>query len=263
MQYEKARGMVRLSHRGEEISNKNIKDALKTAEIIPLNVAREIIHSVPQNFIVDGQKNIKNPVGLYGVKLEVETLLITSHLPFLQNIIKSLSLAGVELEDIIFSGIATSKSLLSQATEGKGIILLEIDNNFTSASFFFDNVLNGIDIQEESVISDGVLKSLKENVDKIRGEKPISKILLAGGGYIHEDFIEKVDSIFGIPSETAYLKGLKGTARDMNNPAHLTSAGLALYGLERRREDSIYKRVGSRLLNKVTKRVGNFLNEYF
>lgn len=259
---EKARGMVKLGQRGREITDKDVRGALKIADTVPINIEREIIHSIPQDFIVDGQKDIENPLGLYGVKLEVETLLITVHMPFLQNIIKSLNLAGVELEDFVFSGIAAYQCLLSQDTEGKGIILIEIDNNFTVISVFFDNVLRGVDIQQKSVIADGVLEILKEKVDKIRDNRPISKLILAGGGYIHDDFIKKVDSVFGIPSQMAYPRNINGSARDINNPNHLTSVGLALYGL-RRRESLARNWANFGPLHKMTRRIGNFLNEYF
>ena len=260
---EKSRGMVKLSQKGKEITDRDVRAALKVANTIPINVAKEIIHSIPQDFIVDGQDDIKEPVGLHGVKLETEALLITAHIPFLQNVIKALNLAGVELEDVVFSGIALSQCLLSQETEKKGVILIEIDSNFTAVSFFFDNILRGINIQPKSVIIDGVLEVLKESVDRIRNNKPISKIILTGGGYIHEDFIEKADSVFGIPSQIAYARNIIGSSKDINNPAHLTAIGLALYGFEKRRDKVALRKGKLGILQRATRRMGEFLEEYF
>jgi cell division protein FtsA len=261
---ENSRGIIKLRQRGEEITDKNVREVLKVANATPANMARELIHSIPRDFIIDGQENIRNPVGLHGVKLETEALLITAHLPFLQNITKSLNLAGYDLEDIAFSGIAASQCVLSEETAGKCVIIVEIDNNFTTLSLFFDNLLHGVDILDKSVIANGALETLKERVDKIRGNKPISKIILSGGGYIHEDFIEKMDSVFGIPSQMAFVRNVIGRAKDINNPAYVSSIGLALYGLYERREDLAAKRVGRLgLLRKATKRVGEFIEEYF
>ena len=261
---EKSRGIVKLGHKGEEISNRNVREVLKVADTVPLNVEREIIHSIPQDFVVDGQNGIKNPVGLYGIKLEAETLLVTAPVPFLQNVIKSLNLAGVDAEDVAFSGIGACRCSLSpEDAAEKGVILIEIDNNFTALSFFFDNILRGVEVQQKSVISGGALEGLKEKADKVREDKPISKIILTGGAYFHEDFIEKVDSAFGVPSQTAYPRNIKGSAREMTNPSHLTSIGLACYGLERRREGMARKRGSIGLLHKATKRVNDFINEYF
>ncbi len=261
---EKSRGIVRLAQRGEEVTEKNVREVLKVADTIPISIERQIIHSIPQDFAVDRQSGIKNPVGLYGVKLEAETLLITAHVPFLQNVVKCLNLAGIEFEDVVFSGVAASRSLLlPEENAGKGIALIEIDNNFTALSVFFNNVLRGLDIQEKSAIADGALEDLRERLDIIRSNKPISKIILAGGAYIHEDFIEKVESVFGIPSEMAHPRNIRGSARDINNPTYITSIGLARYGLERRRE-RLARRGGSiGLLHRTTRRVSDFLSEYF
>ena len=261
---EKSRGMIRLGQRGEEITDREIREVLKVADTVPMDIEREIMHSIPQDFVVDGQEGVKNPVGLYGVKLEAETLLITIHAPFLQNIIKSLNLAGIELEDAVFSGIAASRCLLSpEETEGKGIVLMEIDNNFTALSVFFDKILRSVYIQQESVIADGALKTLKEKVDKIRCNKAISKIILTGGSYFHEDFIEKVDSVFGVPSQMAYARNVKGSARDINNPSYANSIGGALYGLEKKKEKLVRKRGGIGLFHKATRKVSDFIGEYF
>lgn len=260
---EKSRGIIKLSQKGREVSGANVRDVLKIADTVPINIEKEIMHSVPQDFIVDGQNDIKDPVGLHGVKLETETLLVTVHLPFLHNIVKSLNLAGVELEDAIFSGIAASKCLLSQETEAKGVVLIEIDNNFTTLSVFFDNVLIGLYILQKSVIADGALELLKESLDAIRGEKTISKIILAGGGYIHEDFVERTNKVFGVPSQIAYARNVKGTAMDMNNPSHITSIGLALYGFEKRKDNFLDRKAGRGILSRATRRMGEFLEEYF
>lgn len=260
---EKSRGIIKLSQKGTEITDKNVRDVLKVADTVSANLESEIMHSIPQSFVVDGQKNVENPTGLYAVKLEVEALLVMAQIPFLQNVVKALNLAGVDMEDIVFSGIALSKCLLSQKTEDKGVALMEIDNNYTVNSLFYDNILKGIDVQEKSAISEGVLEAMKINLDKMRGEKPISKIILSGGGYIHEDFIERVNSIFGIPSSVAYARNIRGMAKDINNPAHLASTGLALYGFQKRRENLNGVKAGSTILEKISKSVGIFIEEYF
>ncbi|MBN1872100.1 MAG: hypothetical protein JW800_05950, partial [Candidatus Omnitrophica bacterium] len=79
---ELSRGIVKLSSKGEEIKPKHVKSALKIADAIPVDRVKDIVHSIPQNFIVDGQPDIQNPIGLHGVKVEIETLLITAHTPF-------------------------------------------------------------------------------------------------------------------------------------------------------------------------------------
>jgi len=259
---EKSRGMVRLSHKSEEITQRRIREVMKVADVIPAGIEKSVIHSIPQHFTVDGQGGIKNPTGLYGVKLEAETLLITAPVPFLQNTVKCLNMAGLDAEDIVFSGIAASRCLLSgQGGEG-GVVLMEIDNNFTVLSIFFDGTLIAVDVYGKSVISDGAIEVLKKKIDKIRGGRPVSRVILAGGSYVHEDFIEKMEAVFGVPSQAAYARNIRGSAKDINNPANITSIGLAVYGLMRKKEN-MARRKGGGLLGEATRKVGDFLSEYF
>ena len=165
---EISRGIVKLSSKGEEIRARHVKAALKIAEAIPVDSAKDILHSIPQDFIVDGQSGISNPTGLNGVKLETETMLVTAHAPFLQNVVKAMNLSGIELEDVVFSGLANYQCLAADETIGQGIVLIEIDNNFTTLSVFYDNTLRGIHIEQESVIADSVLERLKVGMDRIR-----------------------------------------------------------------------------------------------
>ena len=115
----------------------------------------------------------------------------------------------------------------------------------------------------KSVIADGVLEGFKKRLDAIRLNKAISKIVIAGGSYVHEDFIEKVDSVFGIPSQMAYARNITGRSKDINNPAHLASIGLTLYGCRKRRERSPGKKPILGVLHKATRRMSAFLEEYF
>ncbi len=260
---ERSRGMARLGKRGEEISNRHIRSVLRVAEAVPLGLEREIIHSIPQSFVVDGQDSIKNPIGLYGVKLEVDALLIVADMPFLQNVIKCLNVAGVELEDAIFSGIATAASVFPKEEEPGGVILIEADNSFTSLSVFFDDVLRGADVCDRNILQEGVLESLRDATDKIRGTRPISKIIIAGSSFLPEEIIERLETVFRVPAETGYPRNIKGSARDINNPAYITAMGLAIYGAEKRSSEVPMMSSKLGLFNKVVNRLKSLFTEYF
>lgn len=231
---EKGRGMVKLGKKGEEIFNRHVKSALRVAEAVPISMEKEIIHSISQNFTVDGQSGIKNPIGLYGVKLEVEALIIAADVPFLQNVIKCLNIAGVELEDVVFSGIATARCVFPKELETGGIVLIEADSNFTSLSIFFDNVLRGIDVYDKNIFQEGALEYLRDITDSMRGARPISKIIITGSSFLPEEIIERLETVFRVPSQIGYPRNIKGSAKDINNPIYMTSIGLAVYGLEKR-----------------------------
>ncbi|MDD5681570.1 MAG: hypothetical protein PHI59_10075 [Candidatus Omnitrophica bacterium] len=260
---EKGRGMVKLGKKGEEIFNRHVKSALRVAEAVPISLEKEIIHSIPQTFAVDGQNGIKNPIGLYGVKLEVEALIIAADVPFLQNIIKCLNMAGIELEDVVFSGIATAKCVFPKEPETGGIVLIEADSNFTALSIFFDNILKGVDVYGGNIFQAGALEYLRDVTDRIRGTRPISKIIITGSSFLPEEIIERLEAAFRVPSQIGYPRNIKGTAKDINNPIYMTSMGLAIYGLEKRLVAQ--PRMGSKLgfFHKMVGRLKSLFTEYF
>ena len=260
---EKGRGMVKLGRKGEEIFNRHVKNAVKVAEAVPLSLEKEIIHSIPQSFAVDGQNGIKNPIGLYGVKLEVEALIIAVDMPFLQNIIKCLNMAGIELEDAVFSGIATARCVFPKERDAGGIVLIEADSNFTALSIFFDNILRGVDVYDKNIFQEGALEYLRDATDRVRGTRPISKIIITGSSFLPEEIIERLETVFRVPSEIGYSRRMKGSAEDINNPAHITSMGLAMYGLKMRL--AALPPAGSKLgfFHKIVGRLKALFNDYF
>ena len=260
---EKGRGMVKLGKKGEEIFNRHVKSALKVAEAMPLSMEKEIIHSIPQSFAVDGQNGIKNPIGLYGVKLELEALVIAVDVPFLQNIIKCLNIAGAELEDAVFSGIATARCVFPKETEPGGIVLIEADSSFTALSIFFDNVLRGVDVYDKNVFQEGTLEYLRDVTDRMRGTRPVSRIIITGNPFLPEEVIERLETVFRVPSQIGYPRHIKGTAKEINNPAHITSMGLAMYGADKKFAAS--PAAGSKLgfFNRIAGRLKALFNDYF
>lgn len=260
---EKSRGMVRLGKRGEEILSRHVKGALRIAEAVPLGMEKEIIHSIPQSFVVDGQGGIKNPLGLCGVKMEVEALLITIDMPFLQNIIKCLNIAGVELEDAVFSGIATAACVFPGKEEPGCAILIEADNNFTSLSVFFDDILRGVDVCGVNILQASAMELLRESAGGICGSRRVSKIIITGSSFLSEEVIERLEAAFKAPVEIGYSRNIKGTARDINNPAYITAMGLAIYGAGKRLADAPAFNSGAGIFKKITGRLKALFTEYF
>ena len=260
---EKGRGMVKLGKKGEEIFNRHVKSAIRVAEAVPLSLEKEIMHSIPQNFAVDGQSGIKSPIGLYGVKLEVEALIIAVDVPFLQTIIKCLNIAGAELEDAVFSGIATARCVFSKERDEGGIVLIEADSNFTALSIFFDNTLRGVNVYDKNVFQDGALEYLRDTTDRLRGTRPISKIIITGSSFLPEEIIEKLETVFRVPSQIGYPRNIKGSAKDINNPVHITSMGLTLYGAEKRLAS--LPGAGSKLgfVHRIIGKLRSMFAEYF
>ncbi|MBI3341796.1 cell division protein FtsA [Candidatus Curtissbacteria bacterium] len=100
--------------------------------------SREIIHVIPRYFVIDSQSGIKDPVGMNGVRLEVETHIITGATTALRNIAKCVSSVGVDVEGMVFSGLASSYSVLTDTERELGVILVDFGGGTTDVCIFTD-----------------------------------------------------------------------------------------------------------------------------
>ncbi|MBI4091236.1 cell division protein FtsA, partial [candidate division WWE3 bacterium] len=129
-------GVVAVSHQGVEIGPDDISRVTEAAQAISLPSSREIIHVIPRDFIVDGQNGIKDPTGMSGVRLEVETNVITGMTTSMRNLVKCVSQVGVEVDDLVFTGIAASESVLTDTERELGAILVDLGGGTTSIVIF-------------------------------------------------------------------------------------------------------------------------------
>ena len=121
------RGVIAVSRADGEITEEDVERVVRAAEgFIAKNPNREIIHVVPREFKIDGQGGISDPVGLVGMKLEVEALVVDGAKPAIQNAIKCCELCGIEIEDWVSTMLAAAEVLLSKGQKELGVILLDL-----------------------------------------------------------------------------------------------------------------------------------------
>ena len=124
--------------------------AVAAARAVSLPADREILHTIPQEFTVDGQAGIKEPAGMSGVRLEAEAHIITGTITAAQNIIKAINKAGFEVEDIVLGSLASSIAVLSEDEKNSGVLLLDIGGGTTDFVAFHRGC-----IRQSSVIAVG------------------------------------------------------------------------------------------------------------
>lgn len=131
---------------GEEVTIEDVEKAISASADIVLPLDREIIQMVPTDFILDGQGGIKDPIGLSGLRLDVNTLIITGDSKAIQNLIKCCEGAGLEINDIILQSLASAEaSLLTQEKEA-GIALIDIGGGTTDIAIYKDNWLRHVSV---------------------------------------------------------------------------------------------------------------------
>ncbi|MCF8000946.1 MAG: cell division protein FtsA [Halanaerobiales bacterium] len=131
-------GVVAVSGDEKEITENDIDRVMEAAQIISLPAEEEIIHVIPREFIVDGHKGIKDPLGMSGVRLEVETHIVKGSSTSIQNLVKSVIRAGIEVDDIVLEPLASSKSVLTDDEKELGVILVDIGGGTTDIVVFHE-----------------------------------------------------------------------------------------------------------------------------
>lgn len=126
------KGVIAVSRADGEISNEDVNRVIDAASAISLPANREIIHLIPRNFTIDNQEAIKNPVGMNGVRLEVDALMIEGGTPFVKNLNKCLSEAGIGIKELILSALAASRATLTKRQKELGVMILDMGGGTTS-----------------------------------------------------------------------------------------------------------------------------------
>lgn len=131
-------GVITVANGNKEIIADDVKRAIEAAKIISIPSEREVIHVIPGDFIIDGQSGVKNPVGMSGSRLEVDTHIVTGVATFLNNVNKCVVSAGLEVEDngLVLEPLASSLAVLQDAEKELGTLLIDIGGGTTDLAIF-------------------------------------------------------------------------------------------------------------------------------
>lgn len=135
---QNSKGVVAVAEPEGEITPQDVARVIEAARAVSLPSAREILHVIPRDFTVDSQTGIKDPIGMTGVRLEAEAHLITASATAIKNTLKCVSEIGIDVKDIVFAGLASSYSVLSETEKELGVVLVDIGGGSTSITAFVE-----------------------------------------------------------------------------------------------------------------------------
>ena len=138
-QYSK--GVIAVGRADGEVTNDDIERVISAAQAISVPPNKEIIHIIPKDYSLDEQKNIKDPLGMNGVRLEVDALIIEGYTPYIKNLSKCLESAKIGIETLVLSPIASAKSVLTKRQKELGVVLIDIGGGTTGMTVFEENDL--------------------------------------------------------------------------------------------------------------------------
>jgi cell division protein FtsA len=131
-------GVVAITRNDRMVRPEDLRRVLQNAQNIKVPNDRKLLHIIPRSYAVDGQAGVKNPVGMHGFRLDVETHVITAAIASIQNLAKCIRGIGVDIDDLVLEPLASGESVLSTDEKQVGVILADIGGGTTDIAVFKD-----------------------------------------------------------------------------------------------------------------------------
>ena len=266
-------GMVPVGGEGGWIGTEDRARVLAAAGVVKVPFDREVLHVLPQEFAVNGQRGILDPVGMYGVRLEASVHVVTSSVAAVRNICHSILRAGVEVHGVVLGPLASSYAVLSEDEQQMGVCLLDIGGGTTDVVVFVRKGLRhsgiiglgGLNVTNDIGIGLGTTRGEAERVKceaapnetvahivearmeeilalarrqvwaALPGVKLGAGIVLTGGGAQVAGAVALAERVFGMPVRLSVPVGFEAAA-ELARPPYATVLGLLLYGVEQQQE---------------------------
>ena len=127
--------------RDNEVTAGDVERVIDAASAVPIPADQKILHILPQEFVIDNQEGVREPVGMSGVRLEVKVHMVTGAVSAAQNIIKCVRRCGLEVDDIILEQLASSYAVLTEDEKELGVCLVDIGGGTTDIAVFKDGAI--------------------------------------------------------------------------------------------------------------------------
>ena len=136
-----SRGVVGISRREHGITVEDVDRALDAAHAIAVPHNQEVVHVIPRGYIVDGQNDVRDPLGMHGFRLEVEAHIVVGSSASIQNLVKCVEGAGVEVDELVLASIAAGDAVLTDTEREMGVVLADIGAGITDMAIFIDGTV--------------------------------------------------------------------------------------------------------------------------
>ena len=266
-------GMVVVGDEGGWIGAQDRAEVLDAAGMVKVPFDREVLHILPQEFVVDGQRGIADPVAMYGVRLEASVHVVTSSVAAVRNIGHSIRRAGVDVRRVVLGPLASSYAVLNEDEQQMGVCLLDIGGGTTDVAVFAgkglrhsgiiglggQNVTNDLGVglhitraEAERVKCAGAFSETVAHIAEARMEEILALarkqvytalpnavlgagVVLTGGGAQIAGAVALAERVFGAPVRLGVPVGFEEAA-ELASPPYATVLGLLLYGVEQQQE---------------------------
>ena len=189
------RGMITRQSLDDEVNQKDIDNLIDNMHRLVMSPGEEIIHVIPQEYIIDSESGIKNPIGHAGIRLEGNFHIITGQVSAVKNIFKCVDRAGLQTVDLHLEPLASADAVLSDEEKEAGVVLVDIGGGTTDVAIFYDGI-----IRHTAVIPFGgniITDDIKEGCGIIRTQAEQLKVKF-GSALSQENQENEIISIPGL-----------------------------------------------------------------
>ncbi|MBW2164403.1 MAG: cell division protein FtsA [Deltaproteobacteria bacterium] len=279
--------------KGQEVSQEDVDRVIDAARAVAIPLDREVIHILPQEYIVDKQGGILDPVGITGVRLEAKVHIVTGAVTAAQNLIKCSNRAGLDVVDIVFQPLASAEAVLTQEEKDLGVALIDFGGGTTDLALFTEsaikhtavlglggnNLTNDIAvglrtpskkaeqikirngscinslIDKEQMIEVEIFTLIDQEIERTELKELLaSGVVITGGSALLPGIAEIADQVFQLPTRIGFPRRISGLVDVVNGPMFATAVGLVLYGMEYQSQKKFRIRDGN-IFNRVTLRM--------
>jgi cell division protein FtsA len=171
-------GTISITHNNQTVYPTDMKRVLDVARSIKVPSEQKLLHVIPRDYTVDGQMGVKNPVGLQGMRLDVETHIVTAAKTSVQNLTKCIRTIGIDVEDLVMESLASAEAVLRPEEKQDGVLIADIGGGTTDLALFKDNTIYhtsvlpvaGYQVTRDISIGLGITYEMAEEMKKRYGD---------------------------------------------------------------------------------------------
>ncbi|MFC1841693.1 cell division protein FtsA [Candidatus Dependentiae bacterium] len=191
-----------------QVKKSDITDVIEAAKAVPITEGQQILHILPQYFVIDGSDRLHDPVGMHGIRLEVQAHIITGAIASVQNLVKCVEAAGVKVKDIILEQLASAIAVLSDDERQLGVGVLDIGGGTADLALYQNGSIRhtmvlpvaGNHFTNDIAIG---LRTTLDDAERVKKDYGIASLSL-----IEEDELIEIEEVHGSSTQLAQLTDL-------------------------------------------------------
>ncbi len=230
--------------RDQEVTQNDMERALETAKAVPISSEMQVLHTIAQEYVVDNQEGVSDPLGMAGVRLKVKVHIVTGAVTSVSNIVKCITRCGLQVADITLQPLASAAAVLTRDEKDLGVVLVDIGGGTTDVAIFAggsvrhtaiipvagDHVTNDIAMALRTPTADAEELKLRWGVAKTELVSPSERLEVPGLGDREPRMISRMALSSVIEPRVEELFTLVQQVVQQSGCEHLLSSGVVLTG---------------------------------